>query len=160
MPYTPVSGTFGRIRLVKVAAAPTTPAYSWSGTTVAKAGMTSWKINDARAGGVPSVMDFESPVDSEGVAYPTPIRGGTAEMPKLEIEGIIDIDPTTGTTVVLPNNAAVVVDALLNKHTSKGYVGMPCVMESFRPGIKIDDKTATFSATLAISGPPASYLSL
>jgi len=159
MAYTPPAGSWGRLKLIKVAA-PSGATITWTGSTAAKAGITSWRLNDARAGGVPSALDFESTADAYNVLYPQLLSGGVAEPATLDIAGIIDIDATTGTVVALPHNAPVVVDALYFKTGTKGYVGLECVVQSFEEGTKVDDKTATFTAKLAINGPPSAKLSL
>jgi hypothetical protein len=159
MAYKPVSGSWGRLKVIKVAA-PTGTTITWTGSTVTKAGITSWRLSDGRAGGVPSSLDFEAAADAYNVLYPTLLSGGVAEGAMLDIQGLIDIDASTGTVPSIPHNAPVVVDALYFKSGPSGYVGMPGVVQSFEEGTKVDDKTATFTAKIAISGPPSSYLSL
>jgi hypothetical protein len=157
MAYLPVAGSWGRVKLVKVAPDLTTPVYSWSGTT-ASVRLTSWRARESKAGGTPSVLDFESTADAEGVLYPLPIRGGTAEMPTIDVEGNADIDATTGTLTILPMHAAVVADFLIFKTGTIGYVGVPCVVQSFEIGGKVDDKTFTFRATFVAGAPLKNYI--
>jgi hypothetical protein len=157
MAHLPVAGSWGRVNLVKVAPALTTPVYTWSGSTAA-ARLKSWRAREAKAGGTPSILDFESTADAEGVLYPLPIRGGTAEMPTIDVEGNVDIDATTGTFTILPMHAAVVVDFLVFRTGTIGYVGVPCVVQSFEIGTKVDDMTATFSATFVAAAPLKNYI--
>ncbi len=157
MPHLPVAGSWGRVKVIKVAPDLTTPVYTWTGSTAAIR-LTSWKQRESRAGGVPSVVDFESLADAEGVLYPTPIRGGVAEMPVVDIEGNIDIDATTGTSTVIPMNAAVVIDLLYFKTGTIGYVGVPAVVQSFESGGKVDDKTFAFSMSVVCGGPLKTYI--
>jgi hypothetical protein len=157
MAYLPVAGSWGRVKVVKVAPDLTTPVFTWTGSTVTIR-LTSWKARESKAGGTPSILDFESTADAEGVLYPTPIRGGTAEMPTVDIEGNVDIDGTTGTLTALPMNSAVVADFIVFKTGTIGYVGVPCVVSNFEIGGRVDDKTFTFSATLIAAAPLKNFI--
>lgn len=158
MANTPVAGSWGRVKAIKVAPDLTTPVFTYTGTTATLVGIDSWNVQESRAGGVPTVLDFEGTTDSEGIVYPTPIRGGVGELPKVDIEGWFNIDATNGTGVLIPFGAAVVLDLIAFKGASLGYIGVPGVNESFRRGAKVDDKHFRFSMTFVAAAPLATYL--
>jgi hypothetical protein len=160
MANTPVAGSWGRVKAVKVAPSLTTPTFTWTGTTANLVGIDSWNVQESRAGGVPSALDFEGQTDPEGVVYPTLVRGGVGELPKVDIEGWFNVNPTNGTGVLIPNNAAIVLDLIFFKATPAGYIGVPAVVESFRRGGKVDDKTFRFTMTVVCAAPLQTYLSL
>lgn len=160
MADTPVAGSWGRVKAIKVAASLSSTVYTYSGTTANLVGIDSWNVQESRAGGVPTVLDFEGTTDTEGIVYPTPIRGGVGELPKIDIEGWFNIDATNGTGVLIPFGAAVVVDLIFFKTSALGYIGVPGVNESFRRGAKVDDKHFRFSMSFVAAAPLASYLDL
>lgn len=164
MANTPVAGSWGRIKVLTIAPVLTTPVFTWTGTALALWDGFSWKAEDGYSGGVPFVHTFEDTIDAQGVAYGTLIRGGVADPPTINIEGIQNIDATTATQLKIPLHSACVMDFIFFKNATSanylGYVAVPCVVESFTPGGKQEDKGFAYTMRVRASGPLSAYLTL
>jgi len=156
----PVAGSWGRVKVIKVAPDLTTSTYTWSGTTVALWGAGAWKSNQSVSGGVPEIGHFENTADTEGRLYKQLIKGGMADSPVIDIEGISDIDATGGTQIILPFGCAVKMDLLFWKAGPSGYIGVLGVVESYQDGGKVDDKSFAYTLKVKIQNSLNSYLSL
>lgn len=145
MAFEPFAGTSGRLKAIKVAPNLTTDVITFTGSTVTLPEVTGWDINWTRDGGSPEVMTFEAAADAEGTLYPTKIRGGAARW-SITIQCVVDGD-TTNSFEKMPPGAAIVMDALYHKSSSRGFIGLNVVTTSMPTKTSVTDKTATFTLT-------------
>lgn len=138
MPFTPFSGTAGRVRV-------------GSNTTVA--GIKSWKLSKQVQ--VIPIPNFESTADSDGVIWPGHLRGlGSATG---SLEGYYDTDATTkteGGTPGLSVGLAVTLDLLFDKTGPFGYSNVLVTITGFETGANVENQASAFTATFTVNGDP------
>ncbi len=150
MAFNPFSGTSGRLKAIKVAPDLTTDTITFTGSPATLPEVTGWDINWARDGGSPEVMTFEAEADAEGTLYPTKLRGGTARW-SITLQCVVDGD-TTNSFEKMPPGAAIVMDALYHKSSSKGFQSLNVVTNAMPTKTSVTDKTATYTVTADGSG--------
>ena len=150
MAFNPYAGTSGRVKAIKVAPDLTTDVITFTGSTVTLPEVTGWDINWTRDGGSPEVVTFEAASDLEGTLYPTKLRGGIARW-SITLQCVVDGD-TTNSFEKMPPGAAIVMDALYHKSSSKGFQSLTVVTNSMPTKTSVTDKTATFTVTADGSG--------
>jgi len=145
MAFEPFSGTSGRLKAIRVTPVLTTDVITFAGSTANLPEVTGWDINWSRDGGSPEVLTFEAAADTEGTLYPTKLRGGVARW-SITLQCVVDGD-TTNSFEKMPPGAAIVMDALYHKSSSRGFIGLNVVTTSMPTKTAVTDKTATFTLT-------------
>jgi hypothetical protein len=136
MAFDPAAGTEGRIRV-------------GAGSTVV-AGVRSWRINKQLAE-IP-VNHFELSADADGIVWQTFLKGLAGATVTLEGHYNVDAtDKTEGGTPGLAVGADVVLDLLFTR-TPFGYLDLAGFITTFEAGTNIDNQTATFTATIRLTG--------
>lgn len=154
-------GTSGRIQDYKFTASSTTdmpPGFGDNAavisplpTTTIAGELNNWKLSDS-VNSEP-VYTFESPANSEGVAYPIHLRGGLSPGAKIQISGVYNRSATKSSARFM-NGGYVLVDLIIFKLTGFGYLHTLCKVVSIENGAEMAGKAQPFSCTLEVQGVP------
>ena len=153
MPFSPFSGTEGRIRLGgSVTRGGVTTAIPFgAGVNQAIAGVNSWRFPQ-QAAKVP-FTNFESPVDGTGRVWEEFLRGVCTG--QVQIEGVFDGDTVTGSPLAFPVGTLIVCDLLFFKNPPVGYFDLLVFVDSFDPGTAFKaGEPATFRMSGTLQGAP------
>jgi hypothetical protein len=110
----------------------------------------SWNFEDSTQS--EPVYTQESPVNANGVVYPTHLRGGISPGAKVSIEGVYSRGALSSHR--FSNGSFVVANFIMSKLINFGYREVVCKVESYRHGTQASGSPQTFSCTLLVQGVP------
>lgn len=117
---------------------------------VAVAELDSWRLSDSVQS--EGVITFNSAVNSNGVLYPTRLRGGTSPGAKFEVSGKFNADPALTSGAKFKLGSIVVCNFYHHKGNTAGYHLVQCEATSFSTGATAAGKANDFSCTLEVIG--------
>lgn len=127
------------------------------GQNVVLALMTSWQLSKPVQ--VAPRLDFESPTNAAGVAYPT-MKYGTIGDYKVSIAGMFNInatETTQGSQTGLADGANVSLDLLVSKGGSTGYPSCTGIVNNFVVGQKMENGLCQFTCEVDCYGVPPTF---
>lgn len=147
MAFTPYAGSDGRLLWVVVAPGLTTPLPGslTTGTTVAFAGITSWKIN-VRLEGSGTIHHFESTGAATGPLWGESVQGGCLSW-SADVEGFYDGDSTNTATKLFIGTIAE-ADFLYSKGANIGRKSNTVKVIDYAEDSQVKGERLTFTAKL------------
>jgi hypothetical protein len=156
MAFEPYAGSDGRVLIVSVAADLTVPipGTPTAGTTVAVAGLTSWKVSVSLEGSG-TIHHFEGTALSTGPIWGESVQGGCIKW-SADVEGFWDGD-STNTATKFAVGTIVEIDFLYSKGSTFGRKANVAKILEFTEGTQVKGERATFTAKVeghgALSAP-------
>jgi hypothetical protein len=136
MAFDPAVGTEGRVRI--------------GGSDHVVAGITEWRI--AKTCAVIPINHFELSADADGIVWSTFSQGLASATVTIRGHYNVDAtDKTEGGTPAIKVGAAVSIDLFFTR-TPFGYTNLAGFVSSLNAGTVIENQTATFDATIQLSG--------
>lgn len=133
MAFDPAVGTEGRVRV-------------GAGDTVV-AGISEWRITKQLAP-IP-ILHFELGADGDGIVWKV-FEKGLAEA-TATVRGHYDVGDTTEGTVGIKVGATLALDLFFTR-TPFGYTNLAGFVTQFEAGTNVENQTATFNATVQMTG--------